>query len=93
MQSRLGSNETDFEQNKEKMRSWFAKREYPEKLIDSEIRKAKFNTRETNRKNKSKNGVPVVSLLYVDQKVKEVHEHFYSQISILNTSDGKINCY
>ena len=50
-------------------------REYPEKLIDSEIRKAKFNTRETNRKNKSKNGVPVVSLLYIDQKV---HEHFYS---------------
>ena len=47
-------------------------REYPEKLIDSEIRKAKFNTRETNRKNKSKNGVPVVSLLYIDQMVKEV---------------------
>ena len=44
------------------MRSWFAKREYPEKLIDSEIRKAKFNTRKTNEKNKSKNGVPVVSL-------------------------------
>ena len=62
----------------EKTRSWFAKREYPEKLIDSEIRKAKFNTRETNRKNKSKNGVPVVSLLYIYQKVKEVHEHFYS---------------
>ena len=68
MQSRLGSNETDFEQNKEKMRSWFAKREYPEKLIDSEIRKAKFNTRGTNRKNKSKNGVPALSLLYIDQK-------------------------
>ena len=50
-------------------------REYPEKQVDSEIRKAKFNTRGTNRKNKSKNGVPVVSLLYIDQKV---HEHFYS---------------
>ena len=60
------------------MRSWFAKREYPAKMIDSEIRKAKFNIRESNRKNKSKNGVPVVSLLYIDQKVKEVHEHFYS---------------
>ena len=42
------------------MRSWYVKREYPEKLIDSEIWKAKFNTRETNRKNKSKNGVPVM---------------------------------
>ena len=49
-----------------------------EKVIDSEIRKAKFNTKETNRNNKSKNGVPVVSFLYIAQKVKEVHEHFYS---------------
>ena len=48
-----------------KLRSWFVKRECPEKLMGSEIRKAKFNTRETNRKNKSKNGVPVVSLLFV----------------------------
>ena len=47
------------------MRSWFVNREYPEKLIGSEIRKAKFNTRETIRKNKSKNGIPVVSLLFV----------------------------
>ena len=59
------------------MRSWFVKREYPEKQIDSEIRKAKCNTRETDRKNKS-NEVPVVSLPYIDQKVKEVHQQFYS---------------
>ena len=38
----------------------FVRREYPEKVIDSEIRKVKFNIRETNRKNKSKNGVPFV---------------------------------
>ena len=56
--SRLCSNESDFERNKEKMRSWFVKREYPKKLIDSEITKVKFNIRETNRKNKGKNGVP-----------------------------------
>ena len=47
------------------MRSWYVKREYPEKLIDSEIWKTKFKTTETNRKNKSKNGVPVVSLPFV----------------------------
>ena len=40
--SRLGSNESDFDWNKEKMRSRFVKREYPEKLIDSEIRTVKF---------------------------------------------------
>ena len=58
--SRLCSNECDFEWNKEKMRSWFVKREYPEKLIGSEIRKVQFNIRETNSKNKSKNGVPFI---------------------------------
>ena len=58
--SRLFSNESDFERNKEKMRSWFVKREYLEKLIDSEIRKVKFNIKETNSKNKSQYGVPFV---------------------------------
>ena len=58
--SRLCSNESDFERNKEKMRSWFVKREYPKKLIDSEIRKVKFNIKKNNRKNKSKNGVPFI---------------------------------
>ena len=58
--SRLCSNESDLEWNKEKMRSWFVKREYPEKMIDSEIRKVKFNIKETNSKNKSQNGVPFV---------------------------------
>ena len=58
--SRLCSNESDFERNKEKMGSWFVKREYPEKLIDSEIRKVKFNIKEANSKNKIQNGVPFV---------------------------------
>ena len=40
--SRLCSNESDFERKKEKMRSWFVKRECSEKLIDSEIRKVKI---------------------------------------------------
>ena len=42
------------------MRTWFVKGKYTEKLIDSEIRKVKFNIKETNRKNKSQNGVPFV---------------------------------
>ena len=58
--SGLCSKESDFEPNKEKMRSWFVKRECPEKLIDSEIRKVKFSIKETNSKNKSQNGVPFV---------------------------------
>ena len=35
-------------------------RVYPEKLIDSEIRKIKFNIKETNKMSKSQNGVPFV---------------------------------
>ena len=47
------------------MRSWFVKREYSEKLLDSEIRKVKFNIRETNRKKKRKNGVPFIVTYYL----------------------------
>ena len=58
--SRLCSNESDFERNKEEMRSWFIIREYPEKLTDSEIRKVKLNIKETNSKNQNQNGVSFV---------------------------------
>ena len=34
--------------------------QHPEKLIDSDIGKVKFNIKETNKKNKSQNGVPLV---------------------------------
>ena len=60
--SRLCSNESEFEWNNEKTR--FVKREYPGKLIDSEIRKLKFTIKETNRKSKSKNGVPYVVIYH-----------------------------
>ena len=106
--SRLCSNESDFERNKEKMRSWFVKREYPEKLIDSEIRKVKFNIRETNRKNKSKNGVPFIvtyhpllnSLygiirknLYLLNMDQRVKEVFSSQPMVSFRSARKLSSY
>ena len=58
--STLCSNKSDFERNKGKMRSWFVMRKYPEKLINSDIRKVKFNIREASSKDKNKNGVPFV---------------------------------
>ena len=61
---RLCSNHRDLEWIKKKMRSWFVKREYSEKLIDSEITKVKFNIRETNRMNKRKNGVSFIVVTY-----------------------------
>lgn len=60
--SRLCSNESEFEWNNEKTR--FVKREYPGKLIDSEIRKLKFTIKETNWKSKSKSGVPYVVIYH-----------------------------
>ena len=61
---RLCSNHRDLEWSKKKMRSWFVKREYSEKLIDSEITKVKFNIKETNRMNKRKNGVSFIVVTY-----------------------------
>ena len=35
--------ETDFVKRKNKIKSWFLKRGYPERLIDNEMKKVKFN--------------------------------------------------
>ena len=106
--SRLCSNESDFERNKEKMRSWFVKREYPEKMLDSEINKVKFNIKETNSKNKSQNGVPFVvtyhpflnSLygvirknLYLLNMDQKVKEVFSSQPMLSFRSARKLSSY
>ena len=41
------------------MKSWFLKRSYPEHLIDTEMKKVKFKSREKTEKSKLK-GVPFV---------------------------------
>ena len=51
--SRLFSNKSEFEWSKEKMGSWFVKKEYFKNPIDSEMRKNEFNINESNQKNKS----------------------------------------
>ena len=60
--SRLCSSEKDFENHKEKIKSWFRKREYPEDLITSEMSKVKFyNLRlKSNDKNHNMKGIPLV---------------------------------
>ena len=106
--SRLRSKESDFERNKENMRLWFVKREHPEKLIDSEITKVKFNIREISRKNESKNGVPFIityhpllnSLygiigknLYLPNMDQKVKEVFSSQPMVSFRSARKLSSY
>ena len=61
----MGKLTTDFYvKSTDKKRTWFKNRQYPENLIDSEMRKVKFNIKETNKKNKSKNGVPSVVIYH-----------------------------
>ena len=61
----MGKLTTDFYvKSTDKKRTWFKSRQYPENLIDSEMRKVKFNIKETNKKNKSKNGVPSVVIYH-----------------------------
>ena len=106
--SRLRSNESDFERNKEKMRPWFVKKVYPEKLIDSEIRKSKFNIKETNRKNKSQNEVPFIVAyhpllnyhyniirkhLYLLNMDQKVKDVFISQPMVCFGSSRKLSSY
>ena len=55
--SRLCSEENDFKNYLSQMKSWFLKREYPEKLIEKEMRKVKF-FKEGIKKAKGVKGIP-----------------------------------
>ena len=54
--SRLCFEENDFKNYRSQMKSWFLKREYPEKLIENEIRKVKFG-KERLKKAKGVKGI------------------------------------
>ena len=57
--SRACSQEEDYKNYCNQMKSWFLKRSYPEHLIDTEMKKVKFKSREKTEKSKLK-GVPFV---------------------------------
>ena len=52
--SRACSQEEDYKNYSNQMKSWFLKRSYPEHLIDTEIKKVKFKSREKTEKSRSK---------------------------------------
>ena len=89
-------------------RKWFLKRQYFEKLIDSKIRKVKFNIRKTDRKNKIKNGVHFVmtyhplldspngiirKYLYLLNMDEKFKEVFSSQPAVPFRSARKLSSY
>ena len=55
--SRACSKEEDYKNYYNQMKSWFLKRSFPEHLIDTEMKKLKFKSREETKKIKSK-GLP-----------------------------------
>ena len=42
------------------MKSWFLKREYPERLISAEMDKVKFSSIERKSRSKTQKGIPIV---------------------------------
>ena len=50
--NRIYSEEKDFEQHKHKMRSWFQKRAYPNKVLDEKLPKVRFSNQEKNLQQK-----------------------------------------
>ena len=57
--SKLCSEENDCKNDRSRMTSWFLKREYPEKLIENEMRKVKF-CKEGIKKAKGVKDIPFV---------------------------------
>ena len=58
--SRLCSYEENFIKHKANMKSWFLKREYPERLISAEMDKVKFSNIERRSNSKTQKGIPLV---------------------------------
>ena len=58
--SRLYSYEENFIKHKDNMKSWFLKREYPERLISAEMDKVKFSNIERRSNSKTQKGIPLV---------------------------------
>ena len=76
--SRLCSEENDFKNYKSQIKSWFLEREYPEKLIENEMKKVKF-CKEGIKKAKGVKGIPIVATYHPQFKNLEriINQNFY----------------
>ena len=61
--SHLCTYEKDFKRHMAGMKQWFAKRDYPQDLINTEMNKVKFPFVE-NKNNKKKKGIPFVVMFH-----------------------------
>ena len=56
---RVCSQESDFKEHSLNLRSWFLKQGYPEKIINTEMNKVKFNVDNKGSNNRQKKGYPL----------------------------------
>ena len=102
------SQESDFHQHSWNLRSWFLKRSYPEKIINTEISKVKFNVDNKRSNNRQKKRIPSVVIFHPKLKVlknitkkhlyllymnNEVKRFFTPKPMVLFSSSRKISSY
>ena len=73
------SQESDFHQHSWNLRSWFLKRSYPEKIINTEISKVRFNVDNKRSNNRQKKRIPSVVIFHPKLKVLKniTKKHLY----------------
>ena len=72
------SEESDFNEHSLNLRSWFLKRGYPEKIINTEMSKVKFNVDNKSSNNRQKKGVPLVVTFHPKLKVlQNINKYLY----------------
>ena len=76
---RVCSQESDFNEHSLNLRSWFLKRGYPEKIINTEMSKVKFNVDNKRSNNRQKKGIPFVVTFHPKLKVLQniINKHLY----------------
>ena len=76
---RVCSEESDFNEHSLNLTSWFFKRGYPEKVINTEMSKVKFNVDNKRSNNRQKEGVPFVITFHPKLRVLQniINKHLY----------------
>ena len=76
---RVCSEESDFHEHSLNLTSWFFKRGYPEKVINTEMSKVKFNVDNKRSNNRQKEGVPFVVTFHPKLRVLQniINKHLY----------------
>ena len=79
MIKRVCSQESDFNEHSSNLKSWFLKRCYPGKIINTEMSKVKFNVDDKRSNNRQKKGTPFVVTFHPKLKVLQniINKHLY----------------